>query len=281
MSDSRFHTAVLVLNRNMREMTEKLIDRLCDSNTKYPMDIWCLDADSDQEEVVQNADKILLLGNNPRWAGAFERGIRHVRQDPLDIRTTYSHFWCVCNDAQMVDDEILAMLIDSSPDDCAQIHPYQKHHPSATFQGRCGTGVRASSYVEFVCPLFTRTFIERAQHKFGFPGIDPGFSMGWGTDYVLAYVAHELGMKSYMCDDVGILHETGTTHKHAAKTKVESNEDMRKLARNTMLDHLEEVYGKHWGQIFIDSAKRAGVDPKAFVDWSGYDRNLSLTGARA
>jgi len=281
MTDSRFHTAVLVLNRNMREMTEKLIDRIRESNTKYSMDVWCIDADSDQDEVVTMSDQVFMLYDNPRWAKAFNIGLiesqafGHMKSQP------YSHFWCVCNDAQMVDDEILATLIDSAPDDCAQIHPYQKHHPAATFQGRCGTGVRASSYVEFVCPLFTRTFLERAEKKFGFPGIDPGFPMGWGTDYVLPYVAHELGMKSYMCDDVGILHETGTTHKHAAKTKVESNEEMRKRARNTMLDHLEEVYGNGWGEIFIESAKRAGVDPKAFVDWSGYDRNLSLTGARA
>jgi hypothetical protein len=277
-----FHTAVLVLNRNMREMTERLIDRIRESNTKYSMDIWCIDADSDQEEVVTTSDQVFMLYDNPRWAKAFNIGLIESQHFGHMKGTPYSHFWCVCNDAQMVDDEILATLIDGMPDDCAQIHPYQMNHPRDSFQGRfTDGGVRASSYVEFVCPLLSRTFIERAQHHFGFPGIDPDFPMGWGVDYVLPYTAHYLGFKSYLSDDVGIIHEPGTTHANHVQAKVESNEDMRKKARNTMLDVLEQKYGKDWGLTFSAAASGAGVDPRAFLDWSHYDRSLSETGARA
>lgn len=277
-----FHTAVLVLNRNMRAMTESLINRIRASNTKYPMDIWCIDADSDRHEVVQNADNMIFLEANPRWAKAFHDGIVDTRKVSEEDGNPYSHYWCVCNDAQMVDDEILATLIDSMPDDCAQIHPYQKNHPRDSFQGQqTDGGVRASSYIEFVCPLLSRTFVERATDHFGFPGIDPDFPYGWGVDYVLPYAAHYLGFKNYMCDRVGIIHEPGTTHANHKQTKVESNEEMRKLARNTMLDVLEQKYGKDWGLTFSAAASGAGVDPRAFLDWSYYDRSLSETGARA
>jgi hypothetical protein len=273
--------AVLVLNRNMREMTERLIERIRASNTKYPMEIWCIDADSDEEELVITGDHVYLLNGNPRWAKAFSVGIVESQHYGREKGNPYSHFWCVCNDAQMADNEILAALIDSAPEDCAQIHPFQRNHPRNSFQGGQGAGVRASSYVEFVCPLLTSTFVEKCQERFGCPGVDPDFPMGWGVDYAMPYYAHVLGMKSYMCDKVGIVHEPGTTHAAHEKTKVEPNEEMRKKARNTMLDVLERKWGRDWGNVFAQASREAGVDPNAFLGWSHYDRSLSLKGSRA
>ena len=90
-----------------------------------------------------------------------------------------------------------------------------------------------------------------------------------------------LGLRSYVSGDVGIVHEPGTTHRNHERTKVEPDEQMRRNARNSMLDVLEQRYGRDWGEVFARASREAGVDPHAFLEWSKYDRGLSLAGVRA
>lgn len=264
-----------VLNHNMREMTERLIDRIRETTHEVDVKIFNVDAASRSSEVVLNADQDLLLGQNRRWAWSFYKALMTYQPEG------YDYYWCLCNDAQIVDDGTLDVLVRTCPDDAAFVHPYQKTHPAGSSQGKQGQGLRTSSFVEFVCPLLTARFVDTCVQEFNMPGISDGFPMGWGVDYEMAHLAHRLGMKGYICQDVGIIHEPGTTHRHHEHTQVEPDEVMRRKARNSMLDVLEERYGKDWGQVFAQSALDAGVDPQPFLDWSHYDRQLSLSGARA
>jgi hypothetical protein len=187
--------------------------------------------------------------------------------------------------------DTLDILLMDMPEDACQIHPYQTTHPKGSPQGltidkmatywtRPGSYSHNVAFVEFVCPLISRKFYDQCLANFGCPPVNPEFAYGWGVDYEMAYFGHQLKMKSYICDAVGITHHPGTTHLNHEKTKVEDNNRMRVLARNNMLDVLEKKHGRNWGEKFANSARAAGVDPQAFLDWSSYDRELALRGAR-
>lgn len=314
------HVAVLVLNRNMREMTENLIATI--RNTCTPrLTIFSLDAASDVEQVVfKGADCVIRFCENRRWAWSFARGMEVAlghsvpgeesyrgpglgavgeTSDGVEFDVDwnvpgadYTHFWLLCNDTQLdPSKDTLGILLDCMRPDACQIHPFQTTHPVDSPQGRSsrpdtrrdgsGAAIHNVAFVEFVCPLITRSFYDQCIANFGCPPVGPHFPYGWGVDYEMAYFGHQLKLKSYICDSVGITHHPGTTHLHHKETKVEDNNQMRVLARNTMLDVLEQRYGRNWGEIFANSARAAGVDPQAFLDWSSHDRALALRGARA
>jgi hypothetical protein len=307
------HVAVLVLNRNMREMTEALVAQIRCTNVPYTL--YSLDADSDVDQVCRDADVHVRLSENRRWAWSFASGMAVAVSNELvpgvksigwtGVRGQSdwkppTHFWLLCNDTQL-DPRVdtLSLLLECMPEDACQIHPYQTTHPNGSAQGRHHFAAAAAQYVrdkgipgpnprvfhnvafvEFVCPLITRRFYDQCLANFGCPPVNPEFAYGWGVDYEMAYFGHQLKMKSYICDGVGITHHPGTTHLNHEKTKVEDNNRMRVLARNNMLDVLEKNHGKNWGEKFANSARAAGVDPQAFLDWSSYDRELALRGAR-
>lgn len=314
------HVAVLVLNRNMRSMTEKLIETIR-AKTMARHTIFSLDAASDVEQIaLKGADCIIRFHENRRWAWSFARGMEVAlgRSVPgeesyrgpglgavgetsdgveFDIDwnvpgADYTHFWLLCNDTQLGSlGSTLDVLLMDMPEDACQIHPYQTTHPRGSPQGHTddkiptywmypGSYSHNVAFVEFVCPLITRRFYDQCLANFGCPPVNPEFAYGWGVDYEMAYFGHQLKMKSYICDGVGITHHPGTTHLNHEKTKVEDNNRMRVLARNNMLDVLEKNHGKNWGEKFANSARAAGVDPQAFLDWSSYDRELALRGAR-
>ncbi|TXH10793.1 MAG: hypothetical protein E6R03_15000 [Hyphomicrobiaceae bacterium] len=327
------HVAVLVLNRNMREMTENLIDTIRKTSTPDHT-IFALDAASDKEQQARNGDVSIFLTENKRWAWSFAYAMGAVidHTDPdnpvfehgVDLHTKYelvattspttpkgqlwfnegtapfTHFWLLCNDTQL-DPRVdtLNLLLQCMPEDACQIHPYQTTHPNGSPQGRHHLAAAAAQYVndkgipgpnprvfhnvafvEFVCPLITRSFYDACIERFECSPVGPHFPYGWGVDYEMAYFGHSLGLKSYICDGVGITHHPGTTHENHEKTKVEDNNRMRILARNSMLDVLEARYGRNWGDIFAKAAVDAGVDPKAFLEWSQHDRALASGGLR-
>lgn len=301
------HVAVLVLNRNMREMTEKLID-VVRATSKSETTIYSLEAASDEGKTARNSDIKVYFHENKRWAWSFAWGM-HIAVDlakGLSFPTSYpegtytdasgiagspkdpTHFWLICNDAQLdPTSDTLNVMLQNMPADACQIHPYQTTHPQGSPQGwagfnriRTGRRVHNVAFVEFVCPLITRDFYDRCIANFGCPPVGPHFPYGWGVDYEMAYFGHKLGLKSYICDMVGITHHPGTTHQNHEKTKVEDNNRMRVLARNTMLDVLEQRYGRNWGDLFAETARSVGVDPHAFLEWSKYDRALALQGTR-
>ena len=266
--------AVLVLNRNMREMTEDLIRRIRETTDMAGVRIYNVDSASDEGQVARNADEDIILPENRRWAFSFNRAI-------LTVGTGYDFYWCVCNDTRITDDGTLDRLVGTAPADAAQVHPHQKTPPRGSSQTPGGGGMHPSSFVEFVCPLLPGKFVRRCMAEWGMPGISDGFPYGWGVDYEMAYLGHRLGLRSYVSGDVGIVHEPGTTHRNHERTKVEPDEQMRRNARNSMLDVLEQRYGRDWGEVFARASREAGVDPHAFLEWSKYDRGLSLAGVRA
>jgi hypothetical protein len=285
--------AVLVLNRNMREMTEALCDSI-EATCKYPHDLYVLDAASDPDEICYRGIPMLMT-ENKRWAWSFAHGMEEVVRNEKTLGDhIYSHFWLICNDTQLDTRgaDVLTTLVESLPEDGCQIHPYQTTHPVGSPQGRSHSrptlprstaeflSVHNVAFVEFVCPLITRSFYDQCLANFGCPPVGPHFEYGWGVDYEMAYFGHQLKLKSYICDTVGITHHPGTTHLNHHKTKVEDNNQMRVLARNNMLDVLEARHGRDWGEKFANSARAAGVDPHAFLEWSAMDRALAVRGAR-
>jgi hypothetical protein len=312
------HIAILVLNRNMREMTEKLIDTV--KRTKINHIVFGLDAASDRDQIARNCDVLVEYRENHRWARSFADGMDLAASAAFETKRaktaygipavleaisdkgvrfrnyrgphewTFTHFWLLCNDAQLdPEKDTLKILLDNMPDNACQIHPYQTTHPLGSPQGagvhttEARTGkryVHNVAFVEFVCPLITREFYDACLVNFQTPPVNPAFEYGWGVDYEMAYFGHQLKLKSYICDAVGMTHHPGTTHLNHEKTKVEDNNRMRVLARNNMLDVLEARYGRDWGERFANSARAAGVDPKAFLEWSEYDRALARKGAR-
>lgn len=310
------HVAVLVLNRNMKDMTERLIGQIRKTKVKYSL--VSLEAASDPDKMVQDFDLQIRFAENRRWAWSFAEGMaaalisqQNYHKGQLDqSREAYNHnstsrksivdpithFWLLCNDAQLDStNDTLARLLDWMPEDACQIHPFQTTHPVGSPQGfqpkliSSGKMVDGAlelplyhnvAFVEFVCPLITRSFYDQCLAKFNKPPVNPAFAFGWGVDYEMAYMGHELGLKSYICDAVGMTHHPGTTHENHILTKVEDNTRMRIRARNDMLDVLEEQYGRDWGGVFEAAARKAGVDPKAFLEWSAFDRGLSARSER-
>ena len=164
------HVAILVLNRNMREMTENLIAAIRKTCTPAHT-IFALDAASDKEQRARNGDVSIFLAENKRWAWSFAYAmgavIDHV--DPSDpafghgvdprgeyklVATTspetpkgqlwldekaepFTHLWLLCNDTQLDPGaDALKILLENMPKDACQIHPYQTTHPRGAPQGQ-------------------------------------------------------------------------------------------------------------------------------------------------
>jgi hypothetical protein len=188
--------AVLVLNRNMREMTEKLCDSI-EATCKYPHDLYVLDAASDPDEICYRGIPMLML-ENKRWAWSFAHGMEEVIKNEKTLGDhIYSHFWLICNDTQLdTTKDTLELLIARLPPDACQIHPFQTTHPVGSPQGRrpSGSGSHNVAFAEFVCPLITRGFYDQCLANFGCSPVGPHFQYGWGVDYEMAYFGHQLKM---------------------------------------------------------------------------------------
>jgi hypothetical protein len=108
------HVAILVLNRNMREMTEALVTQI--RRTSVSHTLYSLDADSDVGQVCREADVHVRLVENRRWAWSFATGMAIAvsnrlvpgagsigwtgERGQLDWKSP-THFWLLCNDTQL------------------------------------------------------------------------------------------------------------------------------------------------------------------------------------
>jgi hypothetical protein len=154
-------------------------------------------------------------------------------------------------------------------------HPFQHYfkpgHPGFPLNKK-GSGARKVSFVEFVCPLFKREFLEAYRWQI----MPVELSRGWGTDYLQSYFAYRQGdFGIYNIDDVGCLHIPNTSHINHAETKSEDQGTFLNEARREMLTYLVRTYGKDWGDRFM--AVIPPLQDKCFANWSTGDRQVSKT----
>jgi GT2 family glycosyltransferase len=241
-------TAVIVVSHNNRDLTDALC-RNVQAHVKRPHDLFVIETGSKLEKMSTFAT--FWVKDGIRMTRGFNWGIRYALwKERMDGDVRYDSFWLCVNDAKLFNCDTLTAMVDfmNAHPDCGQIHPFIDNSGSPLLRKMNQAGARKVSFVEIVCPLVSRAAID------AIPGLlDDDFFYGWGLDYEMPYLLHKNGFRTYLSDDVGVVHDAGTTVKTGNDGQLKTVHDQFAVSRANMTGVLKKKYGEHWARHFLDS----------------------------
>lgn len=253
-------TAVIIVNHNNPELTDNLCSNI-KTHTNTDFDLYVVETGSKLNCMSRFAS--LWVKDGIRMTRGFNWGIKYaIWKEQMDNSYVYDTFWLLVNDSHLFNTDTLSPLaefIRKTPD-CGQISPYIDNSPSTFLRKQTYSGERKSSFVEIVCPMFSRKAIE-------IPGLlDERFFYGWGLDFDIPYILHKNDLKTYISDTVGVYHTPGTTVSTNNDAEIKTVPEQFDISRRNMLDGLVTKYGYGWAKIFYDAIPQ-DVSKDAYYDW--------------
>lgn len=239
-------TAIIVVSHNGRDITDPLCNNIT-SFTKSPHDLYVIETGSKLDKLSTYAT--FWVKDGIRMTRGFNWGIKYALwKEKMEGTFHYDSFWLLVNDAHLYEVDSLTPMVNfmrSNPD-CGQIHPYITNSPSRVLK-KMGSGCRKVSYVEIICPLLSRAAIEIPNF------LDEKLFYGWGLDYDMPYMLHKQGLRTYLCDDVGVVHSAGTTVCTGNDDQLKTMQQQFNVSRENMVQVMLEKYGPQWGHHFLQS----------------------------
>lgn len=253
-------TAIIIISHNEKEMT----DRLCENinlYTKSNYDLYVVETGSKLEKMSKYAT--LWVKDGIRMTRGFNWGIKYALwKEKMDNSYFYDSFWLLVNDAKLYQNDTLTPMLNfmRSNKDCGQIHPYVENSPSCILRKQNSSGVRKLSYVEFICPLFSRESIEIPDL------LNEELFYGWGLDYEIPHLMYKYNLRTYISDDIGVIHDAGTTVKNGNDDQIKNVFDQFNISRSNMNNVMKRKYGEKWGQFLLNSVP-SDVSKDSLLIW--------------
>lgn len=252
-------TCVIIISHNDGTLTDSLCDNII-RNSKSEYDLFVVETGSDISKMSKYVT--LWVKDKIRMTRGFNKGIQHALWREKWENVHYDNFWCLVNDAKLPEQDVMSGLLEvmSCNNDCGQAHPYISNSVSPYQRGKGGNGWFKTSFVEIVCPMFSRKSIEIGL-------FDDRFFYGWGLDYEIPYILHKNGLRSYISNKVSVFHTPSTTVNRNNDTEIKSQHHQFDVSRNNMMAVLHEKYGDKWGKTFLDAIP-SDVPSESFVHWA-------------
>lgn len=250
-------TAIIVITHNQKELTDSLCKKLTATKSLY--DLFVIETGSRVDAMSSFAT--FWVKDGIRMTRGFNWGIRYALWKEKIENIRYDSFWLVVNDSFFDEEDVLTPLVEFMRSDkrCGCIHPFIKNSGSSFQRKKEGSLARKESFVEIVCPLFSREAIESNL-------LDDDFYYGWGLDYEIPYILHKNNLALYIHNEVGVLHNPGTTVRSGKDEHIQDMRQQFDLSRDNMMQVLLKKYGDKWGRIFLDAIPE-DVPKDAFIDW--------------
>jgi len=243
-------TAIVIVSYNSPEMTDGLVETIR-KVIKRDNDIYVIDGGerkSEEADIWFGSKK----GGDIRMTKKIIAGLWYSgRIEEWQGEFLYDSYWILVNDVILQSDVLTPMMRYIERDKMegnkavGMIHPAIENSPCQTLlpDGK----IKKVSFVEFICPLFSREVIENVDL------FDGRFHYGWGLDYEIPHLLFREGYRVYVDGRVSVIHNAGTTVKMGADKDFSTISEQFKASRENMLSVLREKYGKKWGQIFLDA----------------------------
>jgi GT2 family glycosyltransferase len=251
-------TCIIVISHNDAKLTDSLCENII-RNTKTEFDLFVVETGSDLDKISKYTT--LWIKDKIRMTRGFNKGIEYALWREKFENVHYDSFWCLVNDAKLNEQDTLSGLknVINKNKDCGQVHPFVSNSISP-YQRQIGAeDFYKSSFVEIICPLFTREAIIEGM-------FDDRFFYGWGLDYEIPYLLHKKGLKTYISNKVSVFHTPSTTVLKNNDTQIKSQQQQFNVSRTNMMSVLIEKYGEKWGDVFL-SAIPNDVSKDAYVHW--------------
>jgi GT2 family glycosyltransferase len=253
-------TAIIVVSHNGKDITDPLCKNIVD-NVKTPYDLFVIETGSQIAKMSSYAT--FWVKDGIRMTRGFNWGIRYALWKETVEDVHYDSFWLLVNDAKLFQCDTLTTMVEfmRGHPDCGQIHPFIDNTPCPPLKKQTAHEVRKVSFVEIICPLLSRAALD------AIPGLlDDDFFYGWGLDYEIPYLLHKNGFRTYLSDDVGVIHNAGTTVTSGNDAQINSIEKQFAVSRNNMTTVLKKKYGPEWARTFLDAVP-PDVPKDALLIW--------------
>lgn len=260
-------TAIIIISHNSREVTDYLCENII-RNTRSLYDIIVVETGSDLDKI--SSFTSVWVKEGIRMTRGFNIGIHHALEKEKwnnydnNEKFQYTAFWCLVNDTILDNDiDTLTPLIESMEEnkDCGMIHPYIKNAHSPYLKKQEGSKITKTSFVEVVCPLFSRKAIMLDPNPFNYI-----FKYGWGLDYTFGDVLYRNLLRMYISNEVGIIHNAGTTTKSGADENFVNIQQQFNTSRENMIKGLKYLHGKEWYKELVDNIP-ADIPKESLVYW--------------
>ena len=253
-------TAIIVVSHNGKDITDPLCKKITD-NIKSPYDLFVIETGSQISKMSSYAT--FWVKDGIRMTRGFNWGIRYAIWKEKFDNIHYDSFWLLVNDAKLFQCDTLLTMVEflRSHPDCGQIHPFIDNTPCKPLKKQTPHDVRKVSFVEIICPLISRKAIDTIPNL-----LDDDLFYGWGLDYEIPYLLHKHGFRTYLSDDVGVVHNAGTTVNTGNDAEIKSMEKQFTVSRENMVTVLKRKYGPDWARTFLNAVP-SDVPKDALLIW--------------
>ena len=267
-------TAIIVISHNSKDLTKSICNKI-NNYTKSPYDLFVVETGSKPDQIAKGNFRSIWTSDGIRMTRGFNLGIHYaiINEQYHQGEFDYDSFWLVVNDCIFDDIDTLTPLVCfiRNNKDCAQIHPYIKNSysdwqkrqtidPKSFDDGNTIIpNARKTSFSEIVCPLLSREIIDKNI-------LDNRYFYGWGLDFEIPYLIHKNLKRLYISNEVGIVHNPGTTSDSGNDELFKNRTEQFKISRENMIEVLTAKWGKKWGDVFLEKIPE-DVPREPFIDW--------------
>ncbi len=258
-------TAIIIISYNNKDITSNLCNQIV-KYTKSDYDLLVVETGSKKEELTNYPT--LWVPDSIRMTNGIKFGLSYSFWKDLNkelFSIDYNSYWILVNDTIHPDYDVLTPMINfmNNTSDCGEIHPYINNSPSKYLHKKENNGpARKESFCEIVCPLFSKNIFEIENIDL----FDSRFFYGWGIDYDISYKIHLNGYRIYISNEVGIIHNAGTTVRSGKDKDFKNMTEQFNTSRENMYVGLTKKYGPNWARLFYGSIPQ-DVSKDTFYDW--------------
>lgn len=241
--------ALILVNYNMPERTDKLVDVIL-SSTTWPLDVVVVDNGSDLKPPSRHS--VVRLSKNVQTCNGWLAGLQYAKARALVTGKPYFAYWMMITSAEFPAGagdvlSVLARLLQDNPN-AAMVHPILTDDSTTQWEHMKRSGiepVRETWMVDNIANLIRADWFE----SIGF--FDARLTYAWGVDVETSYIARQQGRQILLAQDVSVKKVTDIAYRMQRMNM--QRMDRRRNAREETCRVYDEKYEGDWiSEMFHD-----------------------------
>jgi hypothetical protein len=248
--DSAKDLAVIVVNRNRPDLTDRLVEQIHCFGPEKDKDVIVVECGSDPDKRSRYAT---FWYDDPDFSGkcyGHNQGLVYLQKNGL----RYRYYWFIMNDVLFESEpdpiDHLLLTLDSNPR-MGLISPTERDSDYPGARPRAGSRWHKVATCDYLALMIKHECLREV----GF--LNPQFKYSWGAIHELSYKMYSRDWFLAYSDDVTMRHLGGTTYGAAAGT-VPRNEYIEN-AKCWAAKYFRDNYGSRWDEKFA-AALQADVE---------------------
>jgi len=252
--------AVIIVNRDRPDITDKLVEQVMKMRCKVPVDIFVIEMGSKTKSTIKMNAKskyCSLWYEDEPFSGKCYGHVRGL--DCANEKGSYKYYWFMMND--LVYDlseypiETLYDIMEKNP----SLGILSPTEPEGNYPD-CKPLLDGDFHIVATTDYLSLFVSGKMIKDIGF--LNPAFKYSWGAIHELSYKAYSAGWKIAYCDKVTMKHLGGTTYGQVEG--IPSREEYQELAKSFAANYFFETYGPDWDVKFWDAVKLKGARYNTF-----------------